>query len=73
MLGHLNVQKYDSAFFYYEQAKSVATSKEQKAYALNQIAELQRFFVISPVPRLLQQRPMKTVTIQNTYPIYTIH
>ncbi|NNT71680.1 hypothetical protein HKT18_05560 [Flavobacterium sp. IMCC34852] len=39
-----NAQKYDSAFYYFEKANGVATSKEQKAYALYQMAELQRFF-----------------------------
>ncbi len=41
---YLNGQKYDSAFYYYEKANRVASSKEQKVYALYQMAEIQRVF-----------------------------
>ncbi len=37
-------QNYDSAFYYYEKSKNSAESKEQRVYALIQIAELQRMY-----------------------------
>lgn len=39
-----NKQKYDSAFYYFEKANRVASTKEQKVYALYQLAEIQRVF-----------------------------
>lgn len=41
---YLNEQKYDSAFYYFEKANRVASTKEQKVYALYQLAEIQRVF-----------------------------
>jgi signal transduction histidine kinase len=41
---YLNKQKYDSAFYYFEKANRVASTKEQKVYALYQLAEIQRVF-----------------------------
>lgn len=43
-LDYLNKQQYDSAFYYFEKANRVATSNEQKVYALYQMAEIQRVF-----------------------------
>ena len=43
-LNFLNKQQYDSAFYYFEKANRVATTNEQKVYALYQMAEIQRVF-----------------------------
>jgi signal transduction histidine kinase len=40
----LSQQQYDSSFYYFEKANRAASSKEQKVYALFQMAEIQRIF-----------------------------
>lgn len=67
----LSQQQYDSSFYYFEKANRAASSKEQKVYALFQMAEIQRIFLTFQGLKPLRLKLIKIVTVLNIFLIYT--
>ena len=67
----LSKQQYDSSFYYFEKANRAASSKEQKVYALFQMAEIQRIFCDFSGAEATATEAYKNCDSPKYLPIYT--